>query len=79
MQNADQLTLVITNDKIKYKRLDDKCLVPNDPEEIYMRHLNVFNIMWQGELAYTPKFYTYFYSKNQLVAGVILGDSLIGD
>ena len=44
-----------------------------------MRHLVVFNIILQGQLAYTPKFYTYFYSKNQLVFGLILGDSLIGD
>lgn len=70
---------MLINEKNKYKMLDDKCLKPNDPKEIYMKHLNVFNIMWQGELAYTPKFYTYFYSKDQLVSGLILGDSLIGD
>lgn len=31
VQNTDLLALVITNQKNKYKRLDDKCLKPNDP------------------------------------------------
>lgn len=31
VQNADQLAILITNEKNKYKRLDDKCLKPNDP------------------------------------------------
>lgn len=44
-----------------------------------MKHLNVFTIAWQDESAYIPKFYTYFYSKDQLVAALILGYSLIGD
>ena len=79
VQSTDVLTLLLINEKNKYKRLDDKCLMPNDPKEIYMKHLKVFNIMWLGELAYTPKFYTYFYSKDQLVSALVLGDCLIGD
>jgi len=79
VQNAEQLIIIIQNEKNKYKRLDDKCLMPNDPSNIYMKHLNVFNIVWSEELAYIPNFYTYFYSKDQLVASLVLGNSLIGD
>ena len=31
IQNTDQLSLFIINEKNKHKRLNDKCLMPNDP------------------------------------------------
>jgi len=45
-----------------------------------MPHLTSINVQWNGgEYAYIPNFYTYMYSKNQIVESLVLSNGLIGD
>ena len=61
-----KFVFVLYYEKIKIKKLNDKCLAKPQNNVTYMKHLEEPDFEVYSQMVYIPNFYSYFYSPNQL-------------